>query len=210
LQQATQRASGKSLRLIKGSQIVVRRLFDHPYAYIFQYPNRRLVFAIPYEHDFTLIGTTHVDYHGDVSQVAIDANEIGYLCDLSNRYFRTNIVPAGGVGSYSGARPPVEDDALNASSASSVTRDYRLELDTSGAPLLSVFGGKIVIFRELAEEAVDMLAPLFPDQSGAWKKDACLPGGDLFGETPVNRSAHDFDHYVHEQKGRYTCCLPSC
>ncbi|MGE5652398.1 MAG: glycerol-3-phosphate dehydrogenase, partial [Bacillota bacterium] len=195
LQTAARQPSAKSLRLIKGSHIVVKRLFDHPYAYIFQHPDGRIVFAIPYEQDFTLIGTTDLDYKGDVDAVAIEQEEISYLCALSSRYFRRSIVPADVVWSYSGVRPLVEDEAA---SASAVTRDYRLELDRRGAPLLSVFGGKITTFRKLAEEAVDLLAASLPVARGAWTEQACLPGGDLFGAHPSNRSVLEFDSYVQQ------------
>jgi len=200
LQTAAHRPTEKALRLIKGSHIVVKRLFDHPYAYIFQHPDGRIVFAIPYEHDFTLIGTTDIEYHGNTNAVAIDQEEIVYLCDLASRYFRKNIMPADVVWSYSGVRPLVEDASSN---ASAVTRDYRLEMDTEGAPMLSVFGGKITTYRKLAEEAIDMLASLLPMRNGSWTADACMPGGDLFGETPTNRSVLEFDRYVHEQQKKY-------
>ncbi|RZI43586.1 glycerol-3-phosphate dehydrogenase [Herbaspirillum sp. HC18] len=206
LQTAAHRPSEKSLRLIKGSHIVVPRLFDHPYAYIFQHPDGRIVFAIPYEHDFTLIGTTDIEYHGDANMVAIDQEEIVYLCELASRYFRKKIVPADVVWSYSGVRPLVEDES---SSASAVTRDYRLELDASGPPLLSVFGGKITTFRKLAEEAVDMLAPLMTTHRGAWTADACLPGGDLFGAKPDNRAVLEYERYVHELQSRYAWLPPA-
>ncbi len=200
LQTAAHRPSEKSLRLIKGSHIVVKHLFDHPYAYIFQHPDGRIVFAIPYEHDFTLIGTTDIDYHGDTDKVAIDQDEIVYLCDLASRYFRKPIVPADVVWTYSGVRPLVEDEASN---ASAVTRDYRLEIDTEGAPLLSVFGGKITTFRKLSEEAVDMLARELPVRRGSWTADACLPGGDLYGAQPDKRSVLEFDGFVHEMQSKY-------
>ncbi len=200
LQTATQQPSTKSLRLIKGSHIVVKRLFDHPYAYIFQHPDGRIVFAIPYEQDFTLIGTTDLDYKGDLNSVAIDRDEIMYLCELSSRYFRRSIVPADVVWTYSGVRPLVEDEAA---SASAVTRDYRLEFDKRGAPLLSVFGGKITTFRKLAEEAVDMLASSLSASSGAWTGNACLPGGDLFGAHPSNRSVLEFERYVQQLQQKY-------
>lgn len=206
LQTAAQRPSEKNLRLIKGSHIVVPRLFEHPDAYIFQHPDGRIVFAIPYEHDFTLIGTTDLEYHGDANKVAIDRDEIAYLCDLASRYFRKPIMPSDVVWSYSGVRPLVEDEA---SSASAVTRDYRLELDAEGAPLLSVFGGKITTFRKLAEEAVDMLAAHVPMRSWAWTENACLPGGDLFGDTPTNRSVLEFVRYLQELQKRYAWLPPS-
>ncbi|HEX7633816.1 MAG TPA: glycerol-3-phosphate dehydrogenase, partial [Noviherbaspirillum sp.] len=201
LQAVVQRPYAKSLRLIKGSHIVVKRLFDHPYAYIFQHPDGRIVFAIPYEQDFTLIGTTDLDYQGDVNTVVIDQDEINYLCDLTNRYFCKPVVPGEVVWSYSGVRPLVEDEAA---SASAVTRDYRLELDKEGAPLLSVFGGKITTFRKLAEEALDMLSPLLPARCCAWTENACLPGGDVYGDHPANRSVLEFDCYVHDLQQKYT------
>lgn len=206
LQTAAHRPSEKALRLIKGSHIVVKRLFDHPYAYIFQHPDGRIVFAIPFQRDFTLIGTTDIEYHGDTNAVAIDTDEVAYLCELSSRYFRKQIVPADVVWTYSGVRPLVEDEASN---ASAVTRDYRLELDQQGAPLLSVFGGKLTTFRKLAEEAVDMLAPLLPMRRGAWTADACLPGGDLFGATPTNRSVLEFDSYVNQLQKKYAWLPPA-
>lgn len=205
LQTAAHQPSTKSLRLIKGSHIVVKRLFDHPCAYIFQHPDGRIVFAIPYEHDFTLIGTTDIDYHGDTDKVAIDQEEIAYLCELSSRYFRKPITPADVVWSYSGVRPLVEDEAAK---ASAVTRDYRLELDAQNAPLLSVFGGKITTFRKLAEEAVDLLAPFVNTTRGAWTEDACLPGGDLFGPRPQNRAVLGFDQYVHGLQQAYSWLPP--
>jgi glycerol-3-phosphate dehydrogenase len=200
LQGAAPQAAGKTLRLIKGSHIVVRRLFEHDYAYIFQHPDGRIVFAIPYERDFTLIGTTDLDYTGDPSQVAIDSTEIAYLCALSSYYFRQPIVPDDVVWSYSGVRPLVEDAAAD---AKAVTRDYRFELDRDGAPLLSIFGGKITTFRKLAEEAVDLFAPLLNNRRGAWTMDACLPGGDLFGATPTNRAVTGFDTYVMDLQRQY-------
>ncbi|MFC7516131.1 glycerol-3-phosphate dehydrogenase [Herbaspirillum sp. GCM10030257] len=200
LQTAAQRPSAKSLRLIKGSHIVVKRLFDHPYAYIFQHPDSRIVFAIPYEQDFTLVGTTDIDYQGDMNKVEIDQQEISYLCELANRYFKKGITPQDVVWTYSGVRPLVEDEAA---SASAVTRDYRFELDEDGAPLLSVFGGKITTFRKLAEEAVDMIAPKLSVQKGAWTADACMPGGDLFGSKPNNRAVLEFDRFVQELQMKY-------
>jgi len=209
LQSAAQRPSTKSLRLIKGSHIVVRRLFDHPYAYIFQHPDGRIVFTIPYEQEFTLVGTTDIDYQGDAGKVAIDQQEVGYLCELASRYFRTAITPGDVVWSYSGVRPLVEDEAA---SASAVTRDYRFELDGDGPPLLSVFGGKITTFRKLAEEAVDMLAahlPGLPVRNGAWTETACLPGGDLFGAEPNNRAVSEFDSFVQAVQREYAWLPPS-
>ena len=196
--------AGKKLRLIKGSHIVVKKLFDHPYAYIFQHPDGRIVFAIPYEHDYTLIGTTDIDYHGDTDKVAIAAEEIDYLCELVNHYFARSITPADVVWTYAGVRPLVEDDNHEDSeSASEITRDYKLALDTDAAPLLTVFGGKITTFRKLAEEAVDLIAPTFDNQHGAWTADACLPGGDIFSAQPNNRGVLEFDQFVRDMQQHY-------
>lgn len=196
--------AGKKLRLIKGSHIVVKKLFDHPYAYIFQHPDGRIVFAIPYEHDYTLIGTTDIDYHGDTDKVAIDADEIAYLCALSNRYFAKPIAPVDVIWSYSGVRPLVEDEKDDDNeSASEVTRDYKLAFDTEAVPLLTIFGGKITTFRKLAEEAIDLIAPTLANQHGAWTADACLPGGDLFGSKPNNRAVLAFDEYVDQLQRKY-------
>jgi glycerol-3-phosphate dehydrogenase len=202
--------AGKKLRLIKGSHIVVRKLFDHPYAYIFQHPDSRIVFAIPYERDFTLIGTTDIDYHGDAGKVAIDAEEIDYLCTLANRYFARPITPADVVWSYSGVRPLVEDEKEDDSeSASEVTRDYRLAFDTDAAPLLTIFGGKITTFRKLAEEATDLIAPALGNQYGAWTADAYLPGGDIFGNVPGNRAVKEFAAFVRDMQRQYAWLPPA-
>jgi glycerol-3-phosphate dehydrogenase len=165
----------RPLRLVKGSHIVVRKLFEHPHAYIFQNPDKRIVFAIPFEHEFTLIGTTDVEIGGDPGAAAADAAEIDYLCTMINRYFSRQITPADVVWTYSGVRPLLDDGA----DASSITRDYRLELDTEGAPLLSVWGGKLTTYRALAEEAVQMLVRPLSIGKGSWTASAPLPGGDL-------------------------------
>ena len=164
------------VRLVKGSHIVVPRLFAHRFAYIFQNVDRRVVFAIPYEHDFTLIGTTDVDYRGDPALVDIEGSEVCYLCTLANRYFRQPIAPADVVWSYSGVRPLLADESTD---PTSVTRDYALELDRQPAPLLSVFGGKITTYRRLAEDAVNVLADPLGVRTAAWTSGALLPGGDL-------------------------------
>ena len=176
------RGAHHSVRLVKGSHIVVPKLFDHDHAYIFQNPDKRIIFAIPYEHDFTLIGTTDIEYHGDPAEVSITPDEIQYLCDSINRYFRRQIAPRDVSWTYSGVRPLLEDE--NADNPSAVTRDYRLELDAPAgeAPLLSVFGGKITTFRKLAEEAVDELARALQINAPAWTAArAPLPGGDIAG-----------------------------
>ncbi|GJH37417.1 glycerol-3-phosphate dehydrogenase [Paraburkholderia hospita] len=173
------REANYSVRLVKGSHIVTRRLFEHDHAYIFQNPDKRIIFAIPYERDFTLIGTTDLEYNGDPSKVAIEPSETQYLCDSINRYFKQHIAPRDVYWTYSGVRPLLEDE--NADNPSAVTRDYKLELDapTGEAPLLSVFGGKITTFRKLAEEAVDDLARVLQHDKPTWTAGAPLPGGDI-------------------------------
>ncbi len=176
LDQSTPVRSRSAVRLVKGSHIVVPRLFDHPYAYIFQNADRRIIFAIPYEHEFTLIGTTDVEYHGDAARASIDADETAYLCDLATRHFKRSVTPAEVIWSYCGVRPLLEDES---SDPSSVTRDYSFELDSDGAPLLSVFGGKITTYRRLAEDALLKLLPALGRRPSQWTAGAPLPGGDL-------------------------------
>ncbi len=166
----------RELRLVKGSHIVVPKLFDHDHAYIFQNPDKRIIFAIPYEGDFTLIGTTDVEQHGPVGEARIDAGEIAYLCEQASRYFERAVKPEHVVWTYSGVRPLLEDESGD---PSAVTRDYHLDLDDAEAPLLTVWGGKITTFRKLAEEAADLLATALPNARGAWTHAALLPGGDL-------------------------------
>ncbi|HEY3786184.1 MAG TPA: glycerol-3-phosphate dehydrogenase [Steroidobacteraceae bacterium] len=168
--------ASRAVRLVKGSHIVVPQLFAHRFAYIFQNADRRIVFAIPYENDFTLIGTTDVDYRGPPDAVRIDEPEIGYLCEVVNRYFKRPTTPAEVVWSYSGVRPLLSDESAD---PSGVTRDYALELDRAPAPLLSVFGGKITTYRKLAESAVNILARALNHGRAAWTRTALLPGGDL-------------------------------
>jgi glycerol-3-phosphate dehydrogenase len=200
LQSATLQPVRTGLRLVKGSHIVVRRLFDHDHAYLFQHADGRVVFAIPYEHDFTLIGTTDGEYHGDVDKVAIERHEVEYLCELASSYFLQPVIPDDVVWSYSGVRPLVDDASAD---AASVTRDYHLTLDDDGPPLLSVFGGKITTFRRLAEDAVDMLSRSVSVPGDAWTADSCLPGGDLFGVPSDKRAVLEFDICVREMQQHY-------
>lgn len=172
--------SAQKMRLVRGSHIVVRRLFDHDYAYFFQLPDGRIFFAIPYETDFTLIGTTDVDHEGPLAEVKASAEEIAYLCAGASEYFRTPVTPDDVVWTYSGVRPLVDDGSGKPEAA---TRGYRFEVDggTDGTPpLLSVFGGKITTYRHLAAEAVDQLAAFLPSLKGSdWTGTASLPGGDF-------------------------------
>ncbi|MFW6077484.1 MAG: FAD-dependent oxidoreductase, partial [Hyphomicrobiales bacterium] len=147
-------------------------------AYILQNDDGRIVFAIPYEHDYTLIGTTDLDYEGDPGAAAITAGEVDYLCAAVNRYFSRQVAPGDVVASYAGVRPLFDDGATEARAA---TREYVLDYDEADglAPLLSVYGGKITTYRRLAEEALTRLAGRFPTMSGAWTRHVPLPGGNF-------------------------------
>ena len=168
----------RNLLMAKGSHIVVRKLFEHDHAYILQNPDKRIIFAIPYERDFTLIGTTDVEFGGDLSRPEISPEETAYLCAMVNSYFVRQISAYDVVWSYSGVRPLLDE---NAADLSAVTRDYLLEYDVGSerAPLLSVFGGKITTYRRLAEEALDLLAPTLGGVRPEWTAKAPLPGGDI-------------------------------
>jgi glycerol-3-phosphate dehydrogenase len=175
------RTGREHVRLVQGSHIVVPRLFDHDRAYMFQNPDGRVIFAIPYERTYTLIGTTDRDFAGDPAAVAATPEEIAYLCDAVSFYFARPLVPADVVWSFSGVRPLHDDHARN---PNATTRDYVLELDAAPgrAALLTVFGGKITTYRRLAEAALDRLAPHLPPQArhrAGWTGQAPLPGGDF-------------------------------
>lgn len=179
LQGVPQAKVAAHVRLVKGSHIVVPRLFQGEHAFMLQNPDGRIVFTIPYEDEFTLVGTTDVPFQGDAAQVHISHDEILYLCMAVNNYFDKTITPADVKWSYAGVRPLSDDDA---ESASKVTRDYRLELTetTQDAPvLLSVFGGKITTYRRLAEAALSKLQPHLDCSDREWTDRAALPGGDL-------------------------------
>ena len=163
-----------TVRLVKGSHIVVPRLYEGDHAYILQLADRRIIFAIPWQGQ-TEIGTTDIPVDRPEDAV-ISPDEVAYLCDGINQHFTRQITPADVTSTWSGVRPLYDDGE---SSAQAVTRDYKLELDTGGAPLLSVFGGKITTGRHLAEEAMDMLAPLLGIRAQHVTRDRTLPGGDL-------------------------------
>ena len=167
------------VRLVQGSHIVVPKLYDHGRAYMFQNSDGRIVFAIPYQDDFTLIGTTDRDYEGDPSKVKASTEEIEYLCDSVSEYLAKPVKPDDVVWTYSGVRPLYDDGASEAKAA---TRDYVFELDTpGGAPLLSIYGGKITTHRRLAEEALQRLAPYLRSAKAreGWTAKSPLPGGDM-------------------------------
>lgn len=169
-----------AMRLVKGSHIIVKRQYPTEEAYILQNEDGRIVFVIPFEDDFTLIGTTDEDYVGDPAKVQISEAEKDYLIEITNKYFKKKISKQDIVHCYSGVRPLLEEK--NAS-AQELTRDYKFELngDSKTAILLNVFGGKITTYRKLAEQAVSQLCRYFPKATPPWTKDACLPGGE-FGQ----------------------------
>ncbi|MBM7454752.1 glycerol-3-phosphate dehydrogenase [Oceanisphaera litoralis] len=168
----------RQLRLVKGSHILVPRLHDGPEAYILQNEDQRIVFVLPYQGRFSLIGTTDVDYEGDPAEVAIDDDEVKYLCHLVNGYFKRQTSPADLVWRYSGVRPLIDDAGGDAQAAS---RDYRFELNApeNEPPLLSVFGGKLTTYRLLAEAATGTLCRFFPEAGPPWTHTAVLPGGNF-------------------------------
>jgi glycerol-3-phosphate dehydrogenase len=178
--EATPAASPAAMQLVKGSHIVVPRLYPGDHAYLFQHSDGRVIFAIPYEQAFTLIGTTEVTYTGEPGEATITPEEVDYLCDAVNRYFAEPVRASDVVATYAGVRP-LHGAAANADT-SAVSRDYALELDTAGgATLLTVLGGKLTTHRVMAQEAVDRLAPVLGSGCGAWTAGAPLPGGDLPG-----------------------------
>ena len=170
--------SKSKVRLVKGSHIVVKKLFDHDLAYIFQNADGRIIFAIPYEKEFTLIGTTDIDYTGDPLDVIATPDEISYLCTAASSYFKARVREENVIWTYSGVRPLFDSGEASAQKA---TRDYVLELDAPvGKPaLLNVFGGKITTFRCLAEDAMEKLSEILQPTNGPWTRDTKLPGGDF-------------------------------
>ncbi len=170
--------TAKRVRAVKGSHIVVPALYAGDHAFIFQNEDKRIVFAIPYERHFTLIGTTDVPFEGDPGHVQAGSGEIEYLCGCVSRYFRVPVRPSDVVWTYSGVRPLHDDGSAD---PSAVTRDYVFDLDApeGEAPALSIFGGKITTFRRLAEHALAALRPHFPAMGPAWTSKAKLPGGDM-------------------------------
>ena len=180
------RKTGETIRLVRGSHIVVRKMFDTPQAYFCQNSDGRIFFAIPYEDDFTLIGTTDADHKGSLDDIHATPEEIDYICQSAGAYFRQPITAADVIYSFAGVRPLVDDGSGKPETAS---RGYHLELDVGEgdiAPILSVFGGKITTYRHLAESAVDKLAVHLPVLKGqSWTLREPLPGGNF----PINGAA---------------------
>lgn len=182
-----------NVRLVKGSHLIVPRLFDGDQAYILQQPDKRIVFAIPYEGRYTLIGTTDEDFTGDPTHPLCSEVEMEYLCTAANIFFERQIAPADVLWTYSGVRTLVDDGK---GSASTVSRDYVLHADEGrGAPILSVFGGKLTTYRTLSEAAVDRVSRMLMVDTQGWTARAPLPGG--------RERADRFEEYVQKQVEHY-------
>ncbi|MEP3655379.1 MAG: glycerol-3-phosphate dehydrogenase [Litorimonas sp.] len=183
-----------SVRLVKGSHIVTKKLFEGEFAFIFQNADNRIIFAIPYERDYTLIGTTDQPYDPSEGPVKISQEEIDYLCDAASEYLEKDITPDDVTWTYSGVRPLYDD---NAKDAAAVTRDYKLDLEefVEGAPFMSVYGGKITTSRKLAETAVSKLLPVLGSKAAVWTESAILPGGDIPNA--------DFEAFFETMRKRY-------
>ncbi|GBE42968.1 MAG TPA: glycerol-3-phosphate dehydrogenase [Rhizobiales bacterium] len=186
-------ATKAHLRLVKGSHIVVPRLHEGDHAFLLQNDDGRIIFVIPYEGRYSLIGTTEIVHEGPPGPVGIDAREAVYLCDAVNRYFKAQIKPADTVWSFAGLRPLLDDGHAD---PASITRGYILEIDrpVDRAPLISIFGGKLTTARQLAERVVDALDPPFRDLAEAWTGDGLLPGGEIA----------DFDAFLERLKRDYS------
>jgi len=182
------------VRLVKGSHIIIDKLFEGEQSYILQQKDGRIIFAIPYENKYTLVGTTDKSFEGDAANVVIDDDEINYLCAAINQSFKTKITAENVRSHYSGVRSLLDDGESN---SSKVTRDYKLFLDKKfGPPILSVFGGKITTGRKLAEEVVNRISTFYPEKKlKAWTEHVPLPGGDIEGG--------DFEQFVLDKSVRY-------
>ncbi|WP_296418352.1 glycerol-3-phosphate dehydrogenase [Pseudooctadecabacter sp.] len=177
IQQKVRLNSTEGVRLVRGSHIVTKRLFDHEKCYFFQGTDGRIIFAIPYETDFTLIGTTDAEHDDPSVRPVCTDEERDYLVAFANGYFKQDITSDDVVWTYSGVRPLYDDGAQSATAA---TRDYTLKVDTNGgAPILNIFGGKITTYRRLAQSALAKISPYFDGVSGDWTAGVPLPGGDF-------------------------------
>ena len=184
LENLVENSSPQQLRLVKGSHIVVPRLHDGDQAFLLQHEDGRVVFVIPYLQQYSLIGTTEEEFAGDLDDVQISTEEIIYLISTVNLYFKNSIARSDIVYTYAGVRPLVDEAGED---ATTVSREYLLDLDTSVHPIMSVYGGKITTYRILAEEVVDRLASFFPGLKSPWTRASKLPGGDFdMLETLVN------------------------
>ncbi|WP_182059210.1 glycerol-3-phosphate dehydrogenase [Pantoea sp. ME81] len=191
--QVTQTKSNRSVRLVKGSHIIVPKFWEGQQAYLVQNTDKRVIFINPYEGDKALIGTTDIPWQGKAEAVTADDSEQQYLIDVVNRYFKVKLRASDVITRFSGVRPLFDDGKGN---PSAVTRDYVFDLDDQqNAPLLHVFGGKITTFRKLAEHAIQKLAPFFPDMGEDWTREATLPGGDM--------ANGDFESFLEQVKTRW-------
>ena len=176
IRQTVRSNSTEGVRLVRGSHIVTKKLFDHGECYFFQGTDGRIIFAIPYETDFTLIGTTDQEHPDPSEKPVCTPEEQAYLVNFASQYFKEPITEDDIVWTYSGVRPLYDDGAKSATAA---TREYVLKVDDAGAPLLNVFGGKITTYRKLAEAALEKIMPFFPNASGPWTAGVALAGGDF-------------------------------
>tara|TARA_B100001778_G_C18604300_1_gene638937 strand:+ start:4035 stop:5537 length:1503 start_codon:yes stop_codon:yes gene_type:complete len=195
---ARQNKEHHHVKLVKGSHIIVSKLYQGEHAYILQHHDKRIVFTIPYEGNYTLIGTTDVAFEGDPSHVQIEEDEILYLCDVVNEYFKRQLTPRDVVSHYSGVRPLLDDGAEN---ASAVTRDYKLDWSQNEGqpPLLSIYGGKITTHRKLSEQAVDRLCEVLGrDASLPWTKQSVLPGGDFESKDKLYEQVKSVYPWLHK------------
>jgi len=184
------------IRLVKGSHIIVARQYEGEQAYILQQPDNRITFAIPYEHDYTLIGTTEEEYEGDPREARISDAEMAYLINAHNQFFAKEITKKDVMWTYSGVRPLYSESSDAGKSATSATRDYRLYAhDKNAAPMVSIFGGKLTTYRKLAEQAVDKILKMHDRDAAPWTAGAALPGGDI--------KDADFDAFLMTQAQRY-------
>ncbi|WP_090195451.1 glycerol-3-phosphate dehydrogenase [Yoonia tamlensis] len=190
--------STEDVRLVRGSHIVTPKLYDHDKCYFFQGTDGRIIFSIPYENDFTLIGTTDADHSDPDQRPTCTEAERDYLINFANGYFKTPISADDVVWSYSGVRPLYDDGATSATAA---TRDYTLKVDADGAPILNIFGGKITTYRRLAESALEKVQTYFPETGSKWTAGVPLPGGDF--------EVADFDKKVSDLATTYPFLTPA-
>jgi len=202
LRERTEHRPRYGIRMIQGSHLVVPRLNTDERAYILQNRDGRIVFVLPYEQDFSLIGTTDVRYRGDPAAVTAGEAEIDYLLDVVNAHFSRTLARGDVVAHFSGVRPLCDDESAD---PSAMTRDYTLDLDDSGAPLLSIYGGKITTYRKLAEAALSTLAPHLPGTGRPWTAETPLPGGDFDSPQALQaRLLHDYPFLGEARAWRFT------
>lgn len=203
MERVVDQRSPHGVRLVKGSHIVVPQIHRGKEAYILQNEDKRIVFVLPYEGQFSLIGTTDVDFQGDPSVVEPDASEVDYLISVVNAHFKRQLRAGDVVHSFAGVRPLISTDTAK---PSEVSRDYSLTLDgeIGQAPLLAVFGGKLTTYRRLAENAMDQLARWFPEAGQAWTAEHALIGGDFESQASLHAQLRaEFRWLAEEQIARY-------